>query len=154
MLNSNQEKSRTRKRKILIEINGNPSPKPELYESKSILSLAHWEKPELFQNNRFIVQLENDDKNDGYIIPNSRIKKLSFRQDSIGKKQIVIESLISTDEWVEEFLEAKICHIYLLDARGEVLKYLDYDISSAGYEYELDYIGSSPFSPKFFYQIF
>ena len=146
--------NKSRKRKILLEKAGYPSPSISIDLKKTNNMPTLWEIVDVYRKNRFIIQLEDDSNVESKIIPDSRIKSFKFKDDSNGDKIIIIEPILTIGEWIEDFLNTNICRIYLLDARGEVVKFFDYDISNHGYEYELDYSDDDILTPKIFYRIF
>jgi hypothetical protein len=148
-----------RRRKLILE---NKIIKPETsgfyignhgrFTTKIFSNVETFQPFEPLRSNRFIVDLEIDSNSLYKKIPNSRIGGFKFVSSKSGEN-IEIESMLSIDEWIDEFLKANICKLYIVDAIGKIIKMFDYDIVNIGYQYELNYENSEVIKPKFLYKI-
>lgn len=146
------DKRRHRKRRLILENKILPQPKPYQNHFGRQTNIFNFNPFEPLHKDRFIVQLEDEHRE--LIIPADRIKGLNFFCDQNGERKIKIEAFIPVDDWLDDFLGVNICKIFLLDAFGNVLKFLDYDIVNSGHEYELKYSESSPLIPIIYYTVF
>lgn len=148
------DKKRHRKRRLILENKILPQifSHPKQFGQQITIFNYQFEPFEPVKMDRFVVQLEDEHKD--IIIPPTRIKGLKFFYDKSGQRKIKIEAYVSIDEWIDDFSGVNICKVFLLNAVGEVIKYLDYDVVHSGHEYELNYSNSEPLQPCIYYTVF
>jgi hypothetical protein len=149
-MSSSTLRRKHRKRNLILETKIQPNPKPRALGSHQRSFFPSFSEP--LRSDRFIVELENDSKE--LAIPSERIMSFKFVSDADDNKKIEITSLLEVDDWLDDFIEINICKIYLLDNRGDVIRYYDYDVAHCGHEYELTYSDSDVLTPKIYYVVF
>jgi hypothetical protein len=138
-----------RKKKVLIEKSNE--------EFKKILPSRHltgfssltFSAGEIIHSNRFVVELEMEN---GIIIDPSRIQGYSIKLVD-SKKELLITTTISTEEWVSEFQSVIMARIFIIDAYGNDIHMFDFDVSTGGYIVSGSYDNTSFLKPTFVYKI-
>jgi hypothetical protein len=136
-----------RKRKLIIE---------KKQEKNSVFELVNRFIPfirEPLRENRFLVNLEDDEKS--ITVNPENIQGIDFFDDKIEGSFVVISCVIFVmdDIWLNHFKSINICQISFLDPIGDVVKFLDYDVSYESAKYKISYNSENPLIIKIKYKI-
>lgn len=137
---------RHRKRKLIIE------KKQHLENLINRFSLLNYR--ELLRENRFYVNLENDNNN--ISINPENIQGIDFFDDNLEGSFIIISCIVFVmdNTWLNHFKNINICQISFLNPVGDVVKFLDYDVSYESSSYKVSYNSENPLTIKIKYKIF
>jgi hypothetical protein len=138
---------RHRKRKLIIE-------KKQHLENQLINRFSPLNYRELLRENRFYVNLENDNNNIN--INPENIQGIDFFDDNLQGSFIVISCIVFVmdNTWLNHFKNINICQISFLNPIGDVVKFLDYDVSYESAKYNISYNSDNPLIIKIKYKIF
>lgn len=138
---------RHRKRKLIIE-------KKQHLENQLINRFSLLNYRELLRENRFYVNLENDNNN--ISINPENIQGIDFFDDNLEGSFIVISCIVFVmdNTWLNHFKNINICQISFLNPIGDVVKFLDYDVSYESAKYNISYNSDNPLIIKIKYKIF
>jgi hypothetical protein len=138
---------RHRKRKLIIE-------KKQHLENQLINRFSLLNYRELLRENRFYVNLENDNNN--ISINPENIQGIDFFDDILEGSFIVISCIVFVmdNTWLNHFKNINICQISFLNPIGDVVKFLDYDVSYESAKYNISYNSDNPLIIKIKYKIF
>jgi hypothetical protein len=138
-----------RKRKLILE------KKQEQYSADRLINrFSPLNYRELLRENRFCINLESD--NDKIAINPENIHGIDFFDDNLEGSFIVISCVIFVVDniWLNHFKKINICQISFLNPIGDVVKFLDYDVSYQSSNYNISYNSDNPLIIKIKYKIF
>jgi hypothetical protein len=137
---------RYRKRKLIIEKKQTQSSVVEVINRFAPLR-------ECLRENRFLVNLEDDGKN--ITIKPENIQGLDFFDDKIEGSFVIVScaAFVMDNIWLNHFKSINVCQISFLDPIGDVVKFLDYDVSYESSKYNISYKSDSPLVFKIKYKI-
>ena len=137
---------RYRKRKLIIEKKQTQSSVVEVINRFAPLR-------ECLRENRFLVNLEDDGKN--ITIKPENIQGLDFFDDKIEGSFVIVSCAVFVMDniWLNHFKGINVCQISFLDPIGDVVKFLDYDVSYESSKYNISYKSDSPLVFKIKYKI-
>ena len=136
-----------RKGKILVEIIGDFSQYKNPFlgrEKQFIVGDGNFR----FRNN-FSVHLKN---NLSEISP-TKIAGFKLKEDK-NEKILTVETLLSINEWIDDFKAVDYAKILFYDSSGNVNRLMDFDIDYIGHRLECSYSKQEILSPVFDYKIF
>jgi hypothetical protein len=139
--------NRFRKGKVLVEIVTDFSQ----YRNPFLERADHFPISEgnfRFRHN-FSVHLQNQLSE----ISPSKIAGFKLKE-SISEKILTVETLISINEWIDDFKSVDYAKILFYDSSGNVNRLLDFDIDYVGHRLECSYAKQGILSPVFEYKIF
>lgn len=140
---------RHRKRKLIIE------KKQEQYSTDRLINrFSPLNYRELLRENRFYVNLENDNNN--ISVNPENIQAIDFFDDNLEGSFIIISCIVFVidNTWLNHFKNINICQISFLNPTGDVVKFLDYDVSYESAKYNISYNSENPLTIKIKYKIF
>lgn len=136
-----------RKGKILVEIIGDFSQHKNPFlkrENSFIVGEGNFR----FRHN-FSVHLQSQLSE----ISPSKIAGFKLKEDK-SEKILTVETLLSINEWIDEFKLVNYAKILFYDSSGNVNRLLDFDIDYIGHRLECSYSKQEILSPVFDYKIF
>lgn len=101
-----------------------------------------------FRNN-FSVHLQNRD----FEISPAKIAGFKLKE-TLSEKTLTVETLISINEWIDDFKSVDYAKILFYDSLGNVNRLLDFDVDYVGHRLECSYSKQEILSPVFDYKIF
>lgn len=134
------------KSKILVEINSDISKYIGFSKSENFLFEGG---KNLLMQNQFSLHLEGE----GISIEPNKIQGFTF-QDEQGIRKFSVKSSLMIDEWIIDFQKVYYGRLVLYDSKGNVVRFMDYDLGFVGYRIDWDYYSKSPILPIFDYEIF
>lgn len=102
-----------------------------------------------YMQNRFSVFLEGENIK----ISADKIKGFKLIEYN-NKKNLLIKSTLYIDDWINDFKKIDFAKIYFFDSKGNIIRFLDYDLGFIGYKIECDYKNNDFLTPVFDYEIF
>jgi hypothetical protein len=138
-----------RKRKLILE---KKQEQPSVNQIINRFSTLNYR--ELLRENRFYINLEDDNNN--ITINPENIQGMDFFDDIIEGSFIVISCIVFVvdNTWLNYLKNINICQISFLDPIGDVVKFLDYDVSYESANYNISYNSENPLTIKIKYKIF
>ena len=103
---------------------------------------------EYLRKNRFIVTMHSDT----HSFRPERIQGFNIHKDD-QKHLIVIKTTLLVSEWIDDLREITIIQVQFVDVLGNELRFIDLDVSFAGYSVGCDYAVDELLVPVFTYNI-
>lgn len=139
--------NRFRRGKVLVEIITDFSQYRNPFEKRA--DHLHIGEGNFRFRHNFSVHLQNQLSE----ISPSKIAGFKLKE-SVSEKILTVETLISINEWIDDFKSVDYARIFFYDSMGNVNRLLDFDIDYVGHRLECSYSKQEVLSPVFEYKIY